>query len=348
MRPFAYTRAADPAAAIHAAGRGGSPSGYAPAAAIVGHAAAPAQYLGGGTTLLDLMKLDVMRPELLVDINPLADGEAGRIEAGADTLRLGALVSMADAADHPEVARDWPALAQSLALAASPQLRNMARLGGNVLQRTRCPYFRSTDWPCNKRSPGSGCAAMEGQNRLHAVLGTSDHCIASYPGDFANALLALDAQVELLGPEGARTMPVQQLHRQPGERPQVETVLARGEMITAFTVPRRPWFRRSLYLKVRDRESYAFALASAAVALDMADGQVARSGIALGGVATLPWRAAAAEKALLGRRLTAKVAEEAAEAEFAEAVAHEHNAFKLDLGRQVLARAILQAADLEL
>ncbi|MEQ8346737.1 MAG: xanthine dehydrogenase family protein subunit M [Sneathiellaceae bacterium] len=344
MQPFAYTRAADPAMAVRAARDAGRRGEAVP---FPGHAGAPGQFLGGGTTLLDLMKLDVMRPALLVDINGLGAGPAGRISAGPDGLRLGAMATMAETEAHEAVRRDYPVIAQALAQAASPQLRNMARLGGNVLQRTRCAYFRNTSWPCNKRRPGSGCAAIGGQNRQHAVLGTSEQCIASYPGDFANALLALDATVEVLGPQGARSLPMARLHRQPGERPDVETDLQPAEMITAFTVPAAPRTRRSLYLKIRDRDSYAFALASAAVVLDLADGRVRGSGIALGGVATIPWRAVHAEEVLLGRPLTERSAEEAAEAAFALAIPREHNAFKLDLGRQCLVRALLQAAELE-
>ena len=198
------------------------------------------QFLAGGTTLLDLMKLDVMRPDRLVDINALADTPAGRIDAGERGLRLGALVRMADAAGHPAVQRDYPVIAQALQPAASQQLRNMASLGGNVLQRTRCLYFRDTSWPqCNKREPGSGCAALGGVNRQHAILGTSDQCIASYPGDFAQALIALDATVEVAGPRGTRTLPFSGLHRLPGETPQIETTLVPGELITALHASRR-------------------------------------------------------------------------------------------------------------
>ncbi len=328
MRPFAY-RAADSAdAAVKAA-------------------AAQGAFLAGGTTLLDLMKLDVMHPPVVVDINP-AQGRLGRIEAGPHGLRLGALVRMSDAAEHPAIRRDYPVIAQSLALAASPQLRNMASLGGNLLQRTRCPYFRDTAWTaCNKRSPGSGCAALDGINRQHAILGTSDRCIAAYPGDFAQALVALDATVDTMGPRGARVIRVAELHRPPGDAPEVETVLMPGELVTGIAVPALPWARRSLYLKVRDRESYEFALASAAVALDLAGGVVRDARIALGGVATVPWRASAAEAALRGRRLDETTAEAAAALAFADARPSEHNAFKLPLGQQTLTRALLQAAAME-
>ncbi len=265
---------------------------------------ARSQYVAGGTTLLDLMKLDVMRPELVTDINKLGQTPSGLIEFGSRGLWLGSLVRMSAAADHADVRKNFPVIAQALKLAASPQLRNMASLGGNVLQRTRCTYFRDTSYAaCNKRAPGSGCAAREGFNRAHAVLGTSEHCIASYPGDFAQALIALDAQVDVAGFKGSRTISFAKLHRPPGSTPHIETTLAPGDLITAFVVPATPWARRSLFLKIRDRESYEFALASAAVALDL-DGERARDvRIALGGVATLPWRAHEAEALLKGRRL---------------------------------------------
>ncbi len=338
MRPFIYDRADSPEAATRLAA--------VPADA---HVPAPVQFLAGGTTLLDLMKLDVMRPDRLVDINPLAGTAAGRIDAGERGLRLGALVRMADAAGHPVVQRDYPVVAQALQQAASQQLRNMASLGGNVLQRTRCLYFRDTSWPqCNKREPGSGCAALGGVNRQHAILGTSDRCIASYPGDFAQALIALDATVEVAGPRGTRTLPFSGLHKPPGETPQIETTLVPGELITALTVPAGPWTRRSLYLKVRDRASYEFALASAAVALDFDGDRVVREArIGLGGVATVPWRAREAEAALKGKRLDEAAAESAAEAAFAGAKTYEHNAFKVPLGKSTLVRALLQASATE-
>ena len=327
MRPFAYDRAVSAQDAARAAAR---------------HSA---QFIAGGTTLLDLMKLDVMRPDQLVDISGIGED---RIESTAQGLRLGGLVRMADAADHEEIRRDYPVVAQSLDLAASQQLRNMARLGGNLLQRTRCPYFRDTSWAdCNKRVPGSGCAAIQGVNRQHAVLGTSDACIATYPGDFAQALIALDATIDVVGPDGARTMPVAELHRLPDAQPHLETRLEPGEIITAIEVPAGPWTRRSLYLKIRDRQSYAFALASAAVALDIADGAVREARIALGGVATVPWRARAAEAALKGRPLDEPEAQEAAEAAFASARPQRHNAFKIDLGRRTLVRALMQVARME-
>jgi xanthine dehydrogenase YagS FAD-binding subunit len=246
------------------------------------------------------------------------------------------------------VVRDYPVIADTLNLAASPQLRNMASLGGNVLQRTRCPYFRDPSWDaCNKRTPGSGCAALGGVNRNHAVLGVDQSCIAQYTGDFAVALVALGAEVELASPSGRRVMPFEQLHRPAGGAPHIETSLRPGELITAFTVPAGPWTRRSLYLKIRDRESYEFALASAAVALELDGGVVRQARIGLGGMAYRPWRAHEAEASLTGRPLTEAAAEAAAQAAFAGAVTHGNNGFKPELGRRTLVRALLQAAAME-
>jgi xanthine dehydrogenase YagS FAD-binding subunit len=339
MQPFAYDRVDSAKAAVAAFGQ-------APAADHQNDR----QYLAGGTTLFDLMKLDVMRPQAVIDINALERTALGRIETGERGLKLGAMARMADAAEHPAVKRDYPVIAQALQLGASQQIRNMASLGGNVLQRTRCPYFRDTSYAaCNKRTPGSGCAAVAGFHRNHAVLGVSDACIATYPGDFAQALIALDASVELSGPHGERRVAFAALHRAPGDQPQRETTLAPGELITAFTVPAAAWTRRSLYLKVRDRESYEFALASAAVALDLGDGGAVRDArIALGGVATVPWRAERAEAALKGKPLDEQVAQAAADVAFADARPHRDNAYKVALGKRTLTRALLQAAAMEI
>ena len=336
MRPFRYQRPEAVSDAVRAASVSAS-----------SHVASPAQYMGGGTTLLDLMKLDVMRPTAVIDITGLDGKRLRSVERGDDELRIGALVAMSTLAEDRTIVRDYPVLSEALWLAASPQLRNMARLGGNVLQRTRCAYFRDTSYAqCNKRVPGSGCAAMDGFNRLHAVLGTSDQCIASYPGDWAQTLVALDANVDVLGTNGTRTLRFADLHRRPGTTPHIETSLAPGDLITGFTIPGGPW-RRSLYRKVRDRESYAFANASAAVALDL-DGDVARDvRIALGGVATVPWRAHAAEAVLRGKALTPELARRAADAEFASASAHRHNAFKIPLGKATMVRALLEAKAME-
>jgi xanthine dehydrogenase YagS FAD-binding subunit len=334
MRPFLFERVESPTAAVRAA------AGPAPGAR-------EAHFLAGGTTLIDLMKLDVMRPEIVIDISALEHTALGSIEADANGLQLGALVRMADAADHPVVRRDYPVIAQSLLLAASAQLRNMASLGGNVLQRTRCTYFRDVSYAaCNKRNPGSGCAAMNGVNRMHAVLGTSDQCIATYPGDFAQALIALDADVEIIGPAGVRSLPFSALHRVPGDAPDIETTLRPGEIISSFRISATPWTRRSLFVKVRDRESYEFAVASAAVALDLMDGLVRTSRIALGGVATAPWRAERAEGTLRGKPIDERTARAAAETAFAAARPSKHNAFKIELGKRTLMRALQGAAAL--
>jgi xanthine dehydrogenase YagS FAD-binding subunit len=342
MRPFVYTRADSAEAAVkaHLAQR-------APSDLPAVHE--PSQYIAGGTTMTDLMKLDVIRAERVTDINGLEKTPSGEIEFGRRGLWLGALVRMAEAADHPDVRNNYPVIAQSLALAASPQIRNMASLGGNVLQRTRCSYFRDTSYAaCNKRKPGSGCAAMEGINRRHAILGVSDQCIAAYAGDFAQALIALDAQVEVSGEDGTRTVPFAELHRPPGDTPHIETNLKSGELIMAYMVPALPWAKRSLYLKIRDRESYEFALSSAAVALDL-DGDRARDvRIALGGVSALPWRAREAEAQLRGQRLDDDTLKAAADASFHDAKPREHNAFKIELGKLTLIRALRQAADMEI
>ncbi|ADV12896.1 FAD binding domain-containing protein [Mesorhizobium ciceri] len=339
MRPFVYERPTSVSAAIAMASRVD--------AVRVPPTGADTQFIAGGTNLADYMKLGVAQPDRLLDLNTLAEPALRQIRINDDTIRFGALVRMGEAADNVDVRRRCPALADSLKFAASGQLRNMASLGGNVLQRTRCEYFREISWPCNKREPGSGCAAMEGSNRQHAVLGTSDACIATYHGDFAQALVALDATVEIEGPRGRRTLAFAKLHKRPGDTPDIETDLAADELITAIEVRLERWSSRSRYLKIRDRESYAFALASAAVALDM-DGETVRSArIALGGVATVPWRAREAEDALQGKVLDEAAAQEAAEAAFADARPREHNAFKIPLGKRTLVRALLETRDMK-
>ncbi|TCK30757.1 xanthine dehydrogenase YagS FAD-binding subunit [Ancylobacter aquaticus] len=308
---------------------------------------ASATFLAGGTTVLDLMKLEVMQPSRVIDLTALRQ-EFGYIRRDGASFQLGAFASMAEVAAHPDIIAHVPVIAQSLSLAASAQLRNMASLGGNVLQRTRCAYFRDPSWgACNKRVPGSGCAALEGANRAHAVLGTSAHCIATYPGDFAQALLALDATIVVVGPRGSRTLPFAALHRLPGTTPHLETHLHPGEIIAEFIVPAAPWARRSLYLKIRDRQSYEFAVASVAVALDIDGGTVREARIALGGVASVPWRAGEAEAALQGLPLSDESARTAAAAAFADATPHAHNAFKVALGQSTLVRALLQVASME-
>ena len=337
MRPFSYARADSLPIAVDAA-RLSAP--HPPANA------APAQFIAGGTTILDLMKLDVMRPETLIDISGFVANH-GKVEVDAKGLRLGAFVRMSEAADNPQIISQYPVIAESLKLAASAQLRNMATLGGNVLQRTRCPYFRDVAWrQCNKRAPDSGCAALEGSNRKHAVLGTSEKCISAYPGDFAQALVALGANVHTVGPGGARVFPLEQLYLG-SETPERETVLAPGEVIISFFVSAGGWTRRSTYVKIRDRQSYEFALASAAVALEL-DGDVVRDArVALGGVAYTPWRAHEAEALLKGRKLDDHTAKEAAHVAFAGARTRDQNSYKVALGQRTLIRALRKARTMD-
>jgi xanthine dehydrogenase YagS FAD-binding subunit len=332
MRPFSFEVARDLAQATQLGA--GSRSGQVDA---------PVQYLAGGTTLIDLMKLDVLRPARVVDLSGLAR-EHQYIESGPGGLRLGAFATMAAVAENAAVVAHYPLIAQSLQQAASPQLRNMATLGGNVLQRTRCTYYRDTSWhACNKRAPGSGCAAIAGYNRNHAVLGVDDSCIAQYPGDFAVALVALDAQVELTGTGGTRRIGFAALHRSPMRQPHIETTLQPSEIITGFAIPAAPWTARSIFVKVRDRASYEFAIASAAVALDLEGNTVRQARIGLGGMAYRPWRAQEAEASLTGKVLTEATAAAAAELALADAKPHGNNAYKPELGRQTLVRALLQA-----
>lgn len=298
------------------------------------------RYLAGCTTLYDLMKLNVERPTTLVDVMGLP--ELARFDTRGGEMRFGALSRMGDVAEDATLRREYPVLAEALWKAASQQVRNMASLGGNLLQRTRCAYFRSTEYPCNKREPGSGCSAMEGLNRGHAVLATSGECIAAYPGDFAVALTAMDAQVDVVGTSGQRTIPIQGLYRGTAS-PARETVLADDEMIVQIRVPKAFPGRMSTYHKIRDRESYAFALASAAVALRMDGNRVADARIALGGVGGVPVRASAAEQFLRGKVLNEATAGQAAQAAFTGAATRAHNAFKVPLGIATVTAALLIA-----
>jgi xanthine dehydrogenase YagS FAD-binding subunit len=334
MRPFLYQRPENAQGALQAARSDDT---------RMPQSQAPRQFIAGGTNMTDYMKLGVIQADVVVDINRLAASDLGKIEASDKGLRLGALVRMAEAEDHEAVRSQYPVIYDTLLLAATRQIRNMASLGGNVLQRTRCEYFRETSWPCNRRSPGSGCSALDGINRQHAVLGVSENCIATYPGDFAQALIALDATVETMGPRGGRQIAFADLHVQPGDKPNVTTTLEPGELITFYNIPAGAWTRRSRYVKIRDRDSYQFALASAAVALDL-DGETVREArIALGGVATVPWRARRAEEALKGKPLTEETAASAAEIAFQGAVPRQHNAFKIPLGKETVVRALLEA-----
>jgi xanthine dehydrogenase YagS FAD-binding subunit len=300
-----------------------------------------ARFLAGGTTMLDLMKCGVEEPAALVDITrlPGLDG----IDIGANSVRIGALAHMSDVANHPAIIRDFPALSESMWRGASEQLRNMATIGGNLMQRTRCNYFRDPSYEaCNKRNPGSGCAAKEGINRGHAVLGTSEHCIATYPGDFAVALVAFDAMVHVQSAQ-AHSIPADDFFLLPEDRPHLEHPVAPGELIVGIEIPVTPALRRSHYLKVRDRESYEFAVASAAVGLEFdADGRTIRDvRVAMGGVGTKPWRARQVEAALNGRPFDEQAVRSASKLATDGAVAHGLNGFKIELAQRVVARALL-------
>ncbi|HZF08532.1 MAG TPA: xanthine dehydrogenase family protein subunit M [Thermoanaerobaculia bacterium] len=334
MNPFSYTHASRPEEAIAAVAK--NPH---------------AKFLAGGTTLVDLLRLDVETPKALVDINALP---LTRIEPLPDGgVRIGAMVKNSDLANDPTIRRRYPALSEALLSGASPQLRNMATVGGNLLQRTRCYYFRDTSYTaCNQRTPGSGCAALEGYNRIHAVLGTSEKCIATHPGDMPVALVALDAAVRTRRANGAeRTIPLTDFHVGYGNDPAKESVLEHGELITAVELPATPWFARSHYLKVRDRASYEFALASAAVALDMSGGRggtIRAARVALGGVGTKPWRSPEAEQALLGKKADESTFRAAAQAALQSARPQKHNAFKIELAKRTLTRTLATTAAMEL
>ncbi|MHA6798465.1 FAD binding domain-containing protein [Bounagaea algeriensis] len=295
-------------------------------------------FLAGGTTLVDLMKLNVVAPQHVQDINrlPLRGIDT------ADGLRIGALERMSDVAEHPGV---YPAITRALSLSASQQLRNMASIGGNLVQRTRCTYFRDVTMPCNKREPGSGCSAIAGNNRMHAVLGTSDACVATHASDLAVALVALDAKVRLVGESGSRTVELADFYRLPGDTPEVENVLRPGELISEVLVPRLDWAARSTYVKVRDRQSYEFALCSAAVALDVQDAHVADVRVAVGGVATVPWRLPAVEDALRGAPATAESFDNAASAASEGAEPLSDNGFKVPLLKRTVVRALLEVTE---
>ncbi|MAM58651.1 MAG: FAD-binding molybdopterin dehydrogenase [Salinicola sp.] len=330
MRAFSYSRPRTPEAAV----------------AAFTDAGAGARYIAGGTTLFDLMKLNVEQPNHLVDVSELHGTDL--IETSGDVLRFGAGARMADIADDETIKREYPLLAESLWRAASQQLRNMASVGGNLLQRTRCPYFRNGAggvYPCNKRDPGTGCAAIDGLDRGQAVLGTSDACTAVSPGDWPVALTALDADIVVLGPQGNRTIPIADFYLLPQDTPDREFSLEPGELVIEIRVPKTAAGRASTYHKVRDRESYAFALAAAAVALRIEGGQVRQAHIALGGVATKPWRSREAEAALRGRAPTRENALAAGRAALAGAKAGRHNGFKIHLAANTIADAISIAAE---
>ncbi len=326
MRPFSYARATDAEAAI-----------------TLVRERADGTFLAGGTTEVDLVRQNVLRPGLLVDINDLPLGGVEDLPGGG--LRIGALARMSDVARAAGVRERFPVISQALVLGASAQLRNMASMGGNLCQRVRCSYFRDATSPCNKRDPGSGCAALEGFNRGHAILGTSDACIATHPSDVAVALVALDAVVHTRGPAGERAIGIDDLFLLPGDTPEREHPLEHGELITAIKVPATPVARRSVYLKFRDRESYEFALASVAAAVSVEDGTIAEVRLALGGVGTKPWRARRAEASLLGQPATGASFAEAARQELAAARPRPLNAFKVELAQRAIVRALTTLTD---
>ena len=301
-----------------------------------------AKFIAGGTNLIDLMKEEVERPTRLIDITrlPLRSVE----ETAEGGVRIGALVPNSDLAYHPLIERRYPILASAILAGASAQLRNMASTGGNLLQRTRCYYFYDTATPCNKREPGSGCSALTGLNRMHAILGTSEACIATHPSDMCVALAALDATVHVVGPVGARTIAFSDFHRLPGDTPQRDTNLEPHELVTAVELPARGFAVNYTYLKIRDRLSYAFALVSVAAALELDGNRIGEARLALGGVAHKPWRDLAAEAALRGQPTTEATFAQAADLVLRDAKGFEHNAFKIDLARRAIIRALTQAA----
>jgi xanthine dehydrogenase YagS FAD-binding subunit len=302
---------------------------------------ATTRFIAGGTTLVDLMKLNVERPQVVVDINGLPLDKIERLPGGG--LRVGALVRNSDLAHDPTVMRDYAVLSQALLSGASPQLRNMATTGGNLLQKTRCVYFRDTVHACNKREPGTGCSAMEGYNRTLAILGTSEDCIATNPSDMNVALTALEATINIQGTKGERSVPIHEFYLLPGKTPNRETVLEPGDLITSVTLAAPAAGTRSLYLKLRDREAYEFALASAAIVLNLEGNRVRRVRIALGGVGTRPWRSVEAERALEGKDVSAANFRRAAEDALKEARPRKDNAFKVELSKRCLVRALTMA-----
>jgi xanthine dehydrogenase YagS FAD-binding subunit len=332
MKPFHYERAATPEEAVHAGTMHG------------------AKFLAGGTNLVDLMKYGVESPTTLVDINRL---DLAQISSGQNNgVKIGALVRNSDLANHPSIKKQYPLLSQALLSGASPQLRNMATTGGNLLQRTRCYYFTDVSFPaCNKRMPGSGCAAIKGYNRIHAILGQTDKgptsgqsCIATHPSDMCVAMAALRATVEVEGPQGHRTIPFSEFHKLPGFSPAIETTLRPNELIVAVHLPPLNFSKNSYYLKVRDRNSYAFALISVAAGLEMDGGNVKSAGLALGGVALKPWRKAEAETTMIGKPANGEIFKQAADILLQGAKGYEHNTFKIELAKNSVVRALTLAA----
>lgn len=325
MKAFSYARASDVSGALASV-----------------HADARAKFIAGGTNLVDLMKARVAEPSQLVDITRLPLRALTDTEQGG--LRIGALVTNSALAYAPAVAQRYPILAAAILAGATPQLRNMATTGGNLLQRTRCYYFYDVATPCNKRAPGSGCGAIDGQNRIHAILGASPHCIATHPSDMCVALAALEAVVHVAGPRGERSIPFADFHRLPGDAPERDTNLAHDELVVAVELPARGFASHHAYLKVRDRASYAFALVSVAALLELEGGVIIAARIALGGVAHKPWRDREVEASLVGRPADDATYREAADALLRDARGYAHNAFKVELGRRAVVRALAQAA----
>ncbi len=326
MLQFDYQRASDAASAIRLAGD-----------------AKGARYLGGGTNLVDLMRENIERPRALVDVSNLSSGIEIQPDGG---LMIGAAVKNTALAEHRAVRENYPMLARAILAGASAQIRNMATVGGNLLQRTRCLYFYDEAAACNKRAPGSGCDAVKGFNRMHAILGASSACVATHPSDMCVALVALDAIVHLEGPDGTRSLPLTEFHRLPGDRPDIETVLKPAELITAIELPAASQWPKSAYRKVRDRASYAFALVSVGAALKMEFGGIVDARLALGGVAHKPWRAVRAERALRGQPATVATFEAAAEAELAAATPLKDNAFKIELAKRTIVATLSELAEI--
>lgn len=326
MKPFRYERAGDISGAVATLARERT-----------------AEFLAGGTNLVDLMKLDVMKPDVLVDIRRLTSADVEDLPDGR--LRIGAAVTNSELAADRRIRSRYPVLSQALLSGASGQLRNLATTGGNLLQRTRCAYFYDTTTPCNKRKPGTGCSALEGCNKDHAIFGASQHCVATHPSDMAVAMTALEAVVRIQGPGGEREIPITELYRLPGEEPQRDTTLEHAELITAVDLPPVNLAANSIYRKVRERASYAFALVSVAAALQVRDGVVRDARIALGGVAHRPWRAQRAEDALRGRPAIEESFRAAAEAELAAAVPLRENAYKVPLAVNVMTRTMLDLSE---
>ncbi|HEY0049280.1 MAG TPA: xanthine dehydrogenase family protein subunit M [Pyrinomonadaceae bacterium] len=327
MKSFKYSSATDAAGAVRAVSANRS-----------------AKFLAGGTNLIDLMKEYVERPDELVDVSQL---KLAQIRPTSNGVSIGALAKNADTANHPLVRQQYPLLSMAILAGASGQLRNMATNGGNLMQRTRCQYFYDIAMPCNKREPGTGCGALEGLNRIHAIFGWSEKCVATYPGDMANALYALDAVVRVRGAEGReRTIPVGEFHRLPGDTPERDNNLRHGELIVAIDLPKSNFAQNSYYLKVRDRASYAFALVAVAAALELDGGTIKQARVVLGSVAHKPWRSAEAEAALAGRPASEESFRRAADAALKDARPLAHNAYKVELGKRAIVRSLMRASKL--